>query len=114
MARGSFIQGFAVLTTEEEAFQAPVQIVKALIQKAELVNTGAAPVTIDVWITPDSATSTSDNLKVVSSKQIGVNETFVAIELIGEYINTGGKVFVQGSALGVSMWLNGNQFKTEV
>lgn len=114
MARGSLVQGFQVLTTEEEAFQAPAQIVKALIQKAEFVNTGGAPVTIDVWITPDGATATSDSLKVISGKQIGVNETFVAIELIGEYINTGGGVFVQGSALGVSLWLNGNQFKTEV
>lgn len=114
MARGSLTQGFEVLTTEEEAYQTPVQLVKTLIQKASFTNTGVAAVTIDVWITPDGATSSADRYKVIAEKQIGVDQTYTAIELIGEYVNTGGKVLVQADLLGVSMFLNGNMFKTEV
>lgn len=113
MARGSLVQAFEVLTTSEEAYQTPTQLVKALIQKAQFVNTGGVAVTIDAWITPDSATVISDRYKVIDTHQIGDEETFTSIELIGEYINSGGKLIVQASALGVTCWVNGNTFKTE-
>lgn len=114
MARGSLVQAFEVLTTEETAYQAPSQIVKALIQKAQFVNTGGVAIDIDVWITPDSSTLTADRYKVIDTLSIGDAETSVTIELIGEYVNTGGQVIVQATALGVSCWLNGNTFKTEI
>lgn len=116
MPRGSLVQGHAVTTSETDAYTAPSQIVKALIQKAQFVNTGVAAVGIDVWITPDGTTPTSDALKVIDSSnfQVGVGETVVAIELVGEYVNTGGKIIVQGDAVGVHVWINGNTFKTEV
>ncbi len=113
MARGSLVQGFEVLTTSETAYQAPVQIVKALIQKAQFTNTGGVPITIDAWITPDSSTVIADRYKVIDTKQIGDEETYTSIELIGEYVNSDGKLIVQASALGVTAWVNGNTFKTE-
>lgn len=114
MARGALVQGYEVTTSESTAYQCPAQLVKSLIQKAQFVNTGGVAITIDAWITPNDPAATSDALKVIDSHQIGDNETYVAIELIGEYINTGGKLIVQASALGVSLWVNGNTFKTEV
>jgi len=114
MARGSLVQGFAITATQTQAYQAPNQIVKALLQKAEIVNTGATVVKVNVWITPDSATTPTNAHKVLVDRQVGSGQTYVAIELIGEYINTGGKVYVQSDVLGCSLWLNGNTFKTEV
>lgn len=113
MARGSLAQGVEIQTTETDVYQTPSQLVKTLIQKAQFVNTGGVTVTINAWITPTDAATTADALKVIDDKQIGDNETYVAIELIGEYINTGGKLIVQANNLGVSAWLNGNTFKTE-
>jgi len=114
MARGALVQGFEVTASELEAYQTPTQLVKSLIQKAEFVNTGGVPITVSAWITPDSGTATSNPLKVINEKQVGDGQTYVAIELIGEYINTGGKLIVQASAVGLSLWVNGNTFKIEV
>lgn len=115
MARGSLAQGLAIGVTETDVYQTPLQLVKTLIQKAQFINSdGAGVATIDVWITPDSGTSTSEAIKVIDSVQIGVGETMVAIELIGEYVNTGGKIIAISDIAGVSAWINGNTFKTEV
>lgn len=114
MARGSLIQGFKVLTSEEIAYQTDTQLVKTRIDKVDFVHTGGSMVTLNVWITPDGVTPTSDELKVINSLQIGVNETYTSIELIGQYVNVGGKIIVQADVLGLSVWINGNTFRTEV
>ena len=114
MARGSLAQGLEVGTSETEVYQTPTGITKTLIQKAEFVNTGPGMVTIDVWLTPLPSSTTSDNLKVISQKQIGVDETYLATELMSEYVNSGGKIIAEADLAGVSAWINGNQMKTEV
>ena len=115
MARGSLAQGFPIETSETDIYQTDAQLVKTLIQKAQFVNSsGAGVATINVWITPTAAATTSEAIKIIDNKQIGVNGTFVAIELIGEYVNSGGKIIAQSDIAGVNAWVNGNTFKTEV
>jgi len=115
MARGSLAQGVEIGTSETDIYQTSAQLAKTLIQKAQFVNSaGAGVATLNVWITPNDSASTSEAIKVIEDKQIGVGDTYVAIELIGEYVNTGAKVIAQCDITGVNAWLNGNTFKTEV
>lgn len=114
MAKGSLAQGVNIPTATTELYQAPTQIAKTLIQKAQFVNSaGVSSITIDVWITPDAATPASEGYKVIDSKEIGINDTYIATELISEYVNSGGKIYAESSADGVYAWINGNTFKTE-
>ena len=113
MARGALAQGLPVLATETDVYQPSIGFVKTFIQNAKFVNTGATPVTLQVWITPDDTTVTSDELKVITDHQIGVGETYLASELMGTHIISQGKVIAQGDVAGLSAWLDGNEQKTE-
>jgi len=112
MARGSFAQGFEVTTSSLAAYSAPTSISKALVQKAQIINTGAGGATLQVWITP-SGESPADKYKVIKDKQIGVGSTYIALELIGEYVNAGGTITVSADILGLSCYINGIQYLTE-
>ena len=113
MARGSLAQAYPVTTSQTSMYQA-ISIARAQIQKAQLVNGGGAgPVTVDIWITPDNTTTPDVKHLVLSQKQIAVDQTYIATELIGEYVENGGHIYIQADATGVAAWVDGNTIKAD-
>lgn len=112
MARGSLVQGYAITTSQTGAYQA-VSIAKAQIHKAQISNPSASVVTVNVWITPDSSTTPTNAHKVLTDKQVGSGDTYIAVELIGEYVNGGGRIYIQANTAGAYLWVDGNTIKAE-
>lgn len=113
MAKASLTQGQAIGTSNTDLYQTATNLAKTKINKAQFVNSdGGGPIFIDVFITPDAATPTSERLKVIDSLEIGENETYLAVELIGEYVEKGGKIIAKATGSGVNAWINGETFKT--
>ena len=114
MPRGVITENVAVLAAETDLYEVPAAIVQTLIQKAEFTNTGTTVVILNVWLTASGISVTSDDAKRIVDMQIGVGETYLAPELIGEYVNSLGKIIAEGDVTGVSARINGNQMKTAV
>lgn len=117
MANVALAQGVNVGAANTDIYQTNPNLVKTRIDSAYIVsNDAGGPVSVDIWVTPDASTPVSNSLKIADSEefQVGDGQTRPITGLIGQIINSGGRVIANASATGCSIWLNGRTFKTDV
>lgn len=115
MANVALAQGVDVGTAETSIYQTNPSLVKSKVDSAWVVsNDAAGSVTIQVWVTPDASSGTSNSRKVIDTFEIGINDSRPLTPLIGQIVNSGGQIIASASATGCAIWLNGRTFKTDI
>lgn len=78
-------------TSSTDLFTVGATILRAQVSQARLVNSGSVPVDVTIWILQASESQANEK-KAIVTKTLAVGETYNMPEIIGEGINSTGKI----------------------
>ena len=103
--------GFIINTTVSSVHTIPTSVDRFQIAEALIHNSGSSIRTVDIYIL-QAGQSVSNATKVVT-KKLGVNESFLLLQIIGMSINTSGSIqAVVDSGTDVAIFITGTEFST--
>ena len=78
----------AKLLENSQTTQYTAATLNTIIDKFTATNTGAAVATISIHLVPSGGTADSSN-QIIKDQMVVANETFTALEIMGEYLPIG-------------------------
>lgn len=79
--------GVIIGTSATNVYTVPASLLRSTISQVRVINTGGAVATLNLWILQPGE-SAIDARKAIEDKTIGVGETVLLSEIIGETINS--------------------------
>ncbi len=83
--------GVIIGTTATDVYTVPTNLLRTTVTQARVVNTGAGPAVLNLSILQPGDVA-ADAFKAIATRTIGVDETYLLPEILGETIDKSGKI----------------------
>lgn len=96
----------ALPAADTSLYAVATPVTRARIDACTVANTTAGELILTMYIVPPGGSAGASN-KLVVSRRLGANESYLCPEVIGQAIEVGGSLWAGGSALGLTIAVSG-------